>query len=531
MPENIHDVVISGAGPNGLMLACELRLAGIRPVVLEALPEPSRRPKANGLLGEVVRLLDMRGLYTELTGNTGAPEPIPLYIFGALPLKLTAVHPNPIRMLPIPQPDLVRRMVRHATDLGVEIRWGNALTDFRHTPDGVTIEVTGPDGPYALDARYLVGADGGKSVVRKQTGIDFPGYTSTAHIVRVGHAEIPDHLRTPEGGIDIPGAGRFPLGHTRLENGLFVYAAIHPGQPPLIGAGEHDGGDAIDEDAPMTFDELRAAVERVLGIPLPMEPPVGSGPFTLRRTVGQNTRVAEHYRSGNVLLLGDAAHVHSAMGGPGLNLGLQDAVNLGWKLAATLNGWAPEGLLDTYESERHALAERVVMHSLSQSALVGPGPEITALRALFGELLELPAVQSHIANLMAGSDTRYDIGDSHPLSGHLMPELSAGIDGRTVRITELMHEARPLLLDYGMNPEIAEIAAGWSDRVRLVTATSSTPPAAALLIRPDGYIAWAADDFTETTGSGLHAALTRWFGQSNHSGSPAAMSLRSTVGS
>lgn len=512
MPENFADIVISGAGPNGLVLACELALAGIRPIVLDALPEPSPEPKANGLVGQVARVLDLRGLYDAFSGVAGPPNPVNRYIFGAMPLDLTAVQPNPVNLIMRPQPQMVRLLTDHAVGLGVDLRWGHALTEIDSGDGEVTVSVSGPDENYRLRTRFLVGADGGKSLVRKRIGVDFPGVTATGHVSRVGHVTMPDGYRTGDGGIDIPGVGRFGLGHHRLERGMFVYAEIQPGNP-MVGAVEFDGGDAFGDDTPLTIDELRASVERVLGVPLALTAPTGPGPHALRRTVGQNTRVAERYREGNILLLGDAAHVHSAMGGPGLNLGLQDTVNLGWKLAAEIQGWAPPGLLDTYESERHPAAERVVMYSLSQSALIAPGPDVTELRKLFGELLDLPVVAAHIANLLAGSDIRYDTGDSHPLSGYLAPEVSIETADGATRIAELLHEARPVLLVFEATADPTAAATGWTDRVTVVEATAATPPAAALLIRPDGYIAWATDDFTPQSQGSLHTALHRWFGE------------------
>ncbi|MEU1204225.1 FAD-dependent monooxygenase [Nocardia sp. NPDC005825] len=509
VPENLADIVIAGAGPNGLMLACELALTGLRPIVLDRLPAPSLEPKANGLAGQVARVLDMRGLHGAFTGNPGPPVPVPQYLFGGMRLDLTAVQPNPVHLVLKPQPEMVRILTERAIDLGVDLRWGHELTDLEPADDRVTVSISAPDGFYRISTRFLVGADGGKSLVRKRTGIDFPGITSDAHVARVGHATIPDEFHVPGGGIDIPGVGRFGTGHHRLERGVFVFAELQPGRP-LIGTVEFQGGERFSDTTPMTFDELRDSVERVLGTPWPITPPTGPGPHNLRRTVGQNTRVAQHYRRGNILLLGDAAHVHSAMGGPGLNLGLQDAVNLGWKLAAELHGWAPEDLLDTYESERHPVADRVAMHSLSQSALVSPGPEITALRELFGELLHLPEVATHIADLLAGSDIRYEVGDTHPLSGRFCPDYRFETGSGATRISELLRPARPILLTFTADP--AADTDGWADRVTLISATSPEPPAAALLIRPDGYVAWASDDFSPAGSDSLRTALRRWFG-------------------
>ncbi|MDR7167113.1 2-polyprenyl-6-methoxyphenol hydroxylase-like FAD-dependent oxidoreductase [Nocardia kruczakiae] len=524
MSENMCGVLISGAGPNGLMLVCELALGGVTAFVLEKLPAPSTEPKANGLVGQVVRLLDMRGLYRPAAGDDAPaiPPPLPGYSFSGLPLDLAELANNPLYGLPIPQPRLVALLAARARELGVTVRWGHDLRDLEAHGDHVVATVDGPDGDYRIQTRYLVAADGGKSAVRKLVGIDFPGYTVADRITRFGHATVPDRLRTPEGGLEIPGAGRFHFGHNRVDNGMFIFAELTPGRP-IIGVSEYGTDRVPAEDQPMTFAELRESVERVLGAEVPIEPPTGTGPHALRRTVGQNTRLAERYRDGPVLLLGDSAHIHSAMGGPGLNLGLQDAVNLGWKLAAEVNGWAPAELLDTYESERYPVAERVMMHSLAQSALMAPGPEVTGLRDLVAELVRIPVVAAHLAQLLAGSDIRYDVGDDHRLSGRLVPDYTVTTDRTRVRIADLLHTARPLLIDG--TGAAAAAAARWRSRVEIVSSTvtltdprplvgtatgpdtANTP--AAILLRPDGYVAWATDD---ANADGLHGALTRWFG-------------------
>lgn len=404
--------------------------------------------------------------------------------------------------LPIQQPRVVRLLEKRARDLGVDLRWGHELTDLDQEPESVGVQVSSPEREYRIDADYLVGADGGRSLVRKTVGIDFPG-TTLDIVGRLAHVHVPDEYRRADGGLDIPGFGRLAFGHTRLDRGGLIYAEFEPGRS-LFGTFEF--GPPV-EDKPMSVAELLASARRVLGVDVPFEEPKGPAPHALRRINGQNTRHAEHYRDGRVLLLGDAAHVHSAMGGPGLNLGLQDAMNLGWKLAAHLNGWAPDRLLDTYESERHPVGERVMMHSQAQTALMLPGPEVAALRTLLGELFTLRDVAQHMAALLAGTDVRYDVGDEHPLSGWPVPELTLA-DGR--RVTELLHDARPVLLDFDGGAGAA--ASAWADRADIVTATLDGPSAAALLIRPDGYVAWAAGEFGPADEAGLHAALRRWFG-------------------
>jgi 2-polyprenyl-6-methoxyphenol hydroxylase-like FAD-dependent oxidoreductase len=504
MTENRVDVVISGAGPNGLMLACELALAGVLPVVLERLPAPSDEPKANGMVGQVIRLLDMRGLYQRLTGSDEPPRPAYQWMFSGMSVPLLGVRDNPMYVLMMSQPRLVRQLAERASELGVDVRWGHELIGLESRSDGVKVSVSTSDETYTLEAAYLVGADGGRSTVRKMAGIDFPGHTSNT-VARIAHVSLADEMRSANGGLDVPGVGPLPWGHNRLDNGGFIFAEIEHDRP-MVGTIEFD--QHADDSEPMTLDELRDSTRRVLGVDLPFEPPAGDGPHAMRRIAGQNTRQADRYRVGNIFLLGDSAHVHSAMGGPGLNLGLQDAMNLGWKLAAAVNGWAPADLLDTYHSERYPVGERVMMHSMSQTALFGPGPEIAALRELFTELLQLPSVAEHMAHLLAGSDGRYDVGDHHPLAGRLAPDLTLD-DGR--RIAELLHRGRPVLLDLSGGP-VEESARGWSDRVDVVNGAVDDLEACALLIRPDGYVAWAADTFDTDDEDRLRMALGRWFG-------------------
>ncbi|BBX35285.1 FAD dependent oxidoreductase [Mycolicibacterium mageritense DSM 44476 = CIP 104973] len=497
------DVVIAGAGPNGLLLAGELALAGVRPVVLEQLPAPDAELKANGIVGQANRVLDLRGLYEMLSGSDQPPQPMDAYIFAGMHVPFGDLAGNPMYGMLIQQPRVVRRLSDWVRDLGVDIRWGNELTGIEPHSDHVRLSVTGPDGDYGLDTTYLVGADGGKSRVRKAVGIEFPGLTTDV-VARVAHVSLPDEYRTGYGAVDVPGIGTIPFGHNRFDKGVFIYVEFEPGRA-MVGTIEY--GTLLPENAPpLTIVELRESVGRVLGVDLPLEPPIGPGPHALRRINGQNTRQADRYREGNVFLVGDAAHVHSAMGGPGLNLGMQDAMNLGWKLAATVHGWAPPGLLDTYHTERYPAGERVMMHSMAQAALMAAGPEVTALRTLFGELVATPDGTSHIANLLAGSDVRYDVGNDHRLAGRLVPELTLA-DGR--RVAQLLHHGRPVLLDLS-GGEHAGAVQGWQDRVDVVVATATDRPAAALLIRPDGYVAWAADELDE---DGLRAALARWFGE------------------
>ncbi|MBP2322995.1 2-polyprenyl-6-methoxyphenol hydroxylase-like FAD-dependent oxidoreductase [Kibdelosporangium banguiense] len=492
-------IVIAGGGPNGLLLASELAQAGVRPIVLEQLAERSTEPKANGMVGQVVRLLDHRGLHERLGGGR-VPFKAPMFMFGAMPLNLSALEVNPVTILPVPQRRLEQVLEERAVELGAEVRRGHRVVSFTQDDDGVTIAISGPDGDYTERARYLVGADGAHSVVRKQAGIDFPGVTTVDTVARAAHVTMPERV---DGRLDVPGFGRIAsASFTRTDRGLFVWAELEPGRP-LMTTVEWDS--APGDEVPMTIDELRASVHRVLGADVPIGPPASPGPHVLRRLTGGNTRLAEKYRAGRVFLVGDAAHVHSSMGGPGLNLGLQDAANLGWKLAAQVRGWAPEGLLGTYESERRPVAERVVMHTQAQSALTAPGGEVTALRELFGELLTNVDTVRHIAETMAGSDIRYEMRTTHPLAGKFLPDIELS-DGS--RVAELMYDARPTLLDFTGSAALADLAAGWSDRVDLVAVQSGRPPADVILVRPDGYVAWAGD----TVLSGLNEEMAMWFG-------------------
>jgi hypothetical protein len=388
--------------------------------------------------------------------------------------------------------------------------------------DAVTIEIAGPDGSYELRAQYLVGADGGRSLTRKLAGIDFPGVTQDTMVSRTANATVPAELVDPStGGLSIPGYGSIPpFMHHRTERGLFVYAPF-PDRPTLVSTAEWDEPG----DSPMTLEELQQSAQRVLGVEIKLGPPEGDGPHVLRRVVGGNSRLAERFRAGRVLLVGDAAHVHSAIGGPGLNLGLQDTINLGWKLAAEIQGWAPDGLLDSYEAERRPVGERVVMHTQPQAALIAPGNEVTALRTLFTELLANPANIQHLADLMSGADIRY-AGGAHPLVGRWAPDLVLDdVSGRPVRLAELTRTARPLLIDLSEKATFAALLATAGDladradvqptdarRIEVVLGRGAAPGApVALLIRPDGSVAWAADSDGPDEREALGDALARWF--------------------
>jgi 2-polyprenyl-6-methoxyphenol hydroxylase-like FAD-dependent oxidoreductase len=503
------DVVVVGAGPSGLLTACELALSGVRPVVLERLPEPSTMPKANGLVGLVSEALDRRGLFTAL-GGVDRPRPVPFFAFGALDLDLRGMAGNTLYALPVPQVRMEQVLAERATGLGVEVRRGHEVLALEQAADRVLIDVRGPDGEYRLAARYLVAADGGRSTVRKAGGIDFAGETETRVVNRIGQVSIGAPVAVPgTGELDVPGLGRLrPQTFTRTERGLFSYGTFQPGVYRVAvtewtAPGDPTGEDWARDDIPL--DELAAAAARVLGTPIPLGVPDGGAMAQVVRVT--NSRQAARYRDRRVFLVGDAAHVVSAMGGPALNLGLLDVFNLGWKLAAAVRGWAPPELLDSYHRERHPVGQRVLMHTRAQAALISPGPDVTAMRGLMSELLANPDNVRHIAELMSGADTRYDMGtpDPHELTGRWVPDLALDTDTGPVRLAEVLRTGRPLLLDLGGG--LAKVAAGWDDRVDVLAATTPDPPAAAVLIRPDGHAAWAGED-----ADALEAALRTWFG-------------------
>ncbi|MET7334749.1 FAD-dependent oxidoreductase [Nonomuraea sp. NPDC005650] len=512
----ITDVVIAGGGPNGLMLAGELSLAGVRPVVLERLPQPSEEPKANGLLGQVVRMLDRRGLYERLSDSPEPPRPNSAYfMFGAMGLDLSLLADSPVYALPASQRRVEQVLQERAIELGVEIRRGHEVIGLSQDDDAVTVAVEGPDGAYDLRARYLVGADGAHSTTRKLSGIAFPGITYDRMTVRSAHATVPaGWVDSATGALNVPGHGAvLPFLPHRTEHGGFSYAPM-PGHPPLVSTTEWDQPAT---DAPMSLDELRASIRRVLGVDVPLGPPDGEGPHALRRLTGGNTRVAERFADGRVFLIGDAAHVYAATGGgPGLNLGLQDAINLGWKLAAELRGSAPPGLLNSYETERRSAAHRMVLNAQAQSALIAPGSDVTGLRELFTELLRDPNTVRRLAELTAGADVRYDLGEpeAHPLTGRFAPDLELHTPAGPVRLAELTRTARPLLLDLTEQASLAETLALRPGQVDIVTARPRTAGPTALLLRPDCYVAWAsASPRPDPTEIGtLRAALQRWFG-------------------
>jgi 2-polyprenyl-6-methoxyphenol hydroxylase-like FAD-dependent oxidoreductase len=483
------------------MLACELGLSGIRPIVLEPLLGPNPERRANGIMGQAVRILDHRGLYSVLTGTPDPPEPSPRAMFAAFALDMAGVPDSQVFMLPVQQPRLVQVLAERVGEQGADIRWGHRLAGFDQDANGVTVQVDGPHGSYELSTRYLVGADGGTSVTRKLAGIDFPGMSSYDAVARMAFGVLPpDEWVDPvSGALDVPGWGRVaPMQFHRVERGVFARGAIG-GRSMMLSlelesSAREERLDDYDDEPPVSLPEIEASVKRVLGVDLPLRPASPDVPPDLRRFHGINSRIASRYKSGRVILVGDAGHVHSPLGGPGLNLGLQDAVNLGWKLAAVLAGGAEPALLDTYEAERRPAAERVIMHSRAQLALIRPGAEVTALRQLFSELLEDPDIVRRLGDLVSGNENRYAVGaDAHPLAGHWVPDFAVASADGTRRVAEFTRDGRPLLIDLTDGAFVAAAAADIADRITVAAGRPvSDVPATALLVRPDGYVAWAS---------------------------------------
>jgi hypothetical protein len=369
----------------------------------------------------------------------------------------------------------------------------------------VTVAVRGPDGLYRVTARYLVGCDGSHSRVRDLAGIPFPG-TRYPEVNRLAQVTMPDSVtQLDNGDFEVAGAGRIPWGYTRTDRGVFAISSHSPGVLAVFTT--EDESAEYDDDVPMTLTELGDSIRRVLGADLPLGEPIRLSRFTFQ------ARQADRYRDGRILLAGDAAHLFPATG-VALNAGLLDTVNLAWKLAAGIHGWAPAGLLDTYHGERHLAGERTLLHTQAQVALRrGQDPAADALREVFQELLLDEQPLRRMGAFVAGSDIRCPVAnpEHHALTGTFTPDLSLHTGRGTTSVAELMHSARPVLLDLADRSDLREIAQDWQGRIDIHTAKTDDRPADALLIRPDARIAWAAG-IGEPATPALRAALSGWFG-------------------
>ncbi|WP_405861615.1 rifampin monooxygenase [Streptomyces sp. NBC_00090] len=469
------DVIVAGGGPTGLMLAAELRLHGVNVVVLEKLTEPSGQARARGLHVRSVEVMDQRGL---LDNFLAVSEKFQVGGFFAAIIKpwpdgLDTAHPYG---LTIQQTVTEQLLTEHAVALGAEIRRGHELVGLSQDEDGVTVELA--DGS-RLQARYLVGCDGGRSLVRKLLGVGFPGEPARNETM-LGEVELTEDPATVAAvTADIR---RTQVRFGTIPNGDGTYRVIVP-------AAE------VSEDratAP-TLEEFKQRLREVAGTDFGVHSPRWLTRF------GDAIRQAEQYRVGRVLLAGDAAHIHPPTGGQGLNLGVQDAFNLGWKLAAEVAGWAPEGLLDTYHAERHPEGARVLTSTLAQGVLLEGGAASKAMRDLFSKLLDFEEVNHYVTEMITAVGVRYDLGEGHELLGLRMRDVTL----KQGRLYELMHGGRGILLD-GTGQLSVE---GWADRVDHVVDVSEELDVPAVLLRPDGHVAWVGDDQQE-----LLDHLPKWFG-------------------
>ncbi|MFE3025692.1 FAD-dependent monooxygenase [Nocardia tengchongensis] len=502
------DVIIVGAGPTGLMLAAELRLGGVAPLVLERSARLRTVPKANGLSGQIIQVLGYRGLTERLEAIGAGTGPTAAIPFGGLHVDFSPLADPPLEAMHLPQPKLEQLLEDWATELGAEVRRGHEVLEVEQDDTVAAVVVRGPDGEQRLTARYVVACDGARSRVRELTGIDFPG-TTYPEVNRLGQLSVPDSVTLLDNGdLELAGHGTVPAGFTRTEHGVFAMGSLSPGT--LMVQTTEDQADETDDNEPMTLTELGDSIRRVLGVDVPLGDPIRLSRYQFQ------ARQAEQYRAGRILVAGDAAHAFPSTG-VGLNAGMLDAVNLAWKLAADLHGRAPGGLLDSYHDERHFAGRRTMMHTQAQVALRrGDDPAADALRELFRELLTDEPALHRLAALVAGSDLRYPLPNpnGHPLTGTLAPNLPLRTEQGRASVAELMRTARPILLVLADRADLRAIAEPWADRVDVLAATTADRPADALLIRPDAHIAWAAtvDEEPDSAAAALRDTLTHWFG-------------------
>jgi 2-polyprenyl-6-methoxyphenol hydroxylase-like FAD-dependent oxidoreductase len=484
--QSSYDVVVSGAGPVGLFLACELALARCSVLVLEREADPHSPFKllpfgVRGLSASTIEALYRRGLLDELevpkrlrnpfAGETAAAGKAPAQAghFAGIPLRADLVDAArwPWRLPGSPETSLIAELAeleavlaRRALDLGVAIRRGAAIRGFMQDEEGVDVHA----GQEPVRARWLVGCDGARSSVRKAGGFEFAGTEPefTGYSLKLDLAD-PEKLG--------PGRRLTPAG-------LYFQS-----QPGFLVLQEFDGGRGHRAQC-LTREHIQAVLRRVSGTGIVV------GALHAATTWTDRARQASRYRHGRVLLAGDAAHIHAPLGGQGLNLGIGDAMNLGWKLAATIRGSAPDGLLDTYEAERHPVGAQVLDWSRAQVLLMRPEPASRALRAVVEDLIDTRDGASYVAGRVRGVETRYELGGVHPLVGRSVPDFACG-DG--TRLGQLMRGAQAVLLDFGPDAQLRALAGDFGERLRYVV---GRPPehgdVGAALVRPDGIVAWAS---------------------------------------
>jgi 2-polyprenyl-6-methoxyphenol hydroxylase-like FAD-dependent oxidoreductase len=461
----MESVIIAGGGPTGLMLACELRLAGVDVLVLERLAEPSGESRAGGIHARTMEVLDQRGM---LEPFLAAGRPLQAGHFAGIPLDFGGFETRYPYLLAILQRRIERLLEARARSLGVRIRREVSVVGLRQDASSVQVETTAG----TFSARYLVGCDGGRSAVRRLAGIDFPGTPATMTAIL--------------GDVELAAPPARPVFQQRTPRGNYSALDFEPGWY-RVSTNEFDV--VADRDSPITVDGLRAALIRVAGTDFGMHSPRWISRYN------DAARQATAYRSGRVLLAGDAAHIHYPAGGQGLNTGVQDAVNLGWKLAMVVQGRSGDELLDSYHAERHPVGARVLENTRAQTALTRPDAQTEALRSVFEGLIGLDDVNRGLGLMVTGLDIRYPMGDGHPLLGRRVPDYDLP-DGS--RVYEHLHTGHALLLGGPSSVGVRGLAAGRADVVESKTE--------ALLVRPDGHVAWA-----EPLGdAALRAALDRW---------------------
>lgn len=469
------DVIVVGAGPAGVMLASELHLQGVRAVVLERQERPTPVVRSLGLHVRSIEIMDQRGLLERFL-DQGTTYPVGGFFAGIptpAPQGLDTAHPY---VLGIPQTRTEAILTDHAIELGVPVHRGCEVVAVDQDADGVQAGLS--DGT-TLRARYLVGCDGGRSTVRKLAGIAFPGEPTRVETL-LGEMEVAVPAETVTAVVAEVRERQKRFGAVPLGNGL--YRIVVPAS-----------GVTGDRTVAPSLDDVRHQLRTVAGTDLG----VHSARWLSR--FGDATRLADRYRSGRILLAGDAAHIHPPTGGQGLNLGLQDAFNLGWKLAAEVNGWAPDGLLDTYHDERHPVAADVLDNTRAQMELLSTDPGPQAVRRLLTGLMDIDEVNRRLVEKITALSVRYDVGEGHRLLGRRLRDVPL----RRGRLYEAMRTGRGLLLDRTGRLAVP----GWDDRVDTVVDASAAVDVPAVLLRPDGHVVWVGEDPDD-----LRTQLTRWFG-------------------
>jgi 2-polyprenyl-6-methoxyphenol hydroxylase-like FAD-dependent oxidoreductase len=491
-----HEVVIAGGGPTGLMLAGELALAGVDVAIVERrASQDLPGSRAGGIHSRTIEVLDQRGIADRFLSEG---QVVQVAQFASVPLDISDFPTRHPYTLGLWQNHIERILAEWVGELAVPIHRGREVTGFAQDDGGVDVELA--DGQ-AVRAAYVVGCDGGRSLVRKAAGIEFPGWDPTTSSL-IAEVEVGEE---PEWGMRQDARGIHGLSRVQYEvrDGEVVYLDVGPVRVVVTEA--HVG--ATSEP---TLRDLSQELIAVYGTDYGIHSPTWISRFT------DTTRQAASYREGRVLLAGDAAHVHYPVGGQGLGIGVQDAVNLGWKLAQVVHGTAPDSLLDTYQAERHPVAARVLRTTMAQLALRRQDDRSKALAETVSELLSMDEPRTRFAAMMAGLDIRYELGDGHPLLGRRMPDLDLVTADGPLRVFALLHDARPVLLNLG-EPGGVDITP-WTDRVQPIDAEYAgewelpvlgavTAPTA-VLIRPDGYVGWVGGG----SDLGLADALTTWVG-------------------